>query len=91
MVDVTEGLRSAGPVGHPAIVAGYVSNLRPAPRSFDDPVWVVVPSHAQERVYGPCAWPASHGNTIPSQGTEIWLGFDNDGSPLVLSWAGSHS
>jgi len=91
MPNVTQGLRAAGPFGHPPIVAGYVSRSRPVPRSFDDPLWVVVPSHSVERAYGPCAWPAIHGNTIPTQGTPVWLGFDTDGFPIVLSWTGTHS
>ena len=92
MPNVVEGLMGrAAPIGHARIAAGYVSRSRPAPRGFDDPIWVIVPAHSVDRPYGPCAWPAIHGNTIPTQGTDVWLGFDNDGTPIVLSWAGTHS
>jgi len=91
MVVVTEGLRRAAPVAQPPIVAGYVSPSRPAPAGFADPVWVIVPSHSIDTPYGPCDWPAIHGATKPAQGSPVWLAFDNDGTPIVIFWAGAHT
>lgn len=91
MVDVLEGLRKAAPSGHPPVVAGFVSPSRPAPVTFDDPVWVIVPAHSIDRPYGPCSWPAIHGNTKPTQSTPMWLAFDNNDTPVVVSWEGLHS
>jgi len=92
MVDVVEGLARANPSSaYSGIVAGYVSSVRPAPRSFDDPVWVVVPEYSTERPFGPCAWPAIHGNTLPAAGASAWIAFDTEGAPLVISWEGTHS
>lgn len=92
MPNVVEGLKGrAAPTGHAPIAVGYVSRSRPAPRGFEDPIWVIVPSHSVEVAYGPCAWPAIHGSTLPAQGTPVWLGFDNEGTPVVLSWTGAHS
>lgn len=72
------------------IVAGYVSNARPAPVTFDDPVWVIVPSHGVDTPYGPVAWPAAHGLAMPVQGSPIWLAFDADGAPVVVWWTASY-
>lgn len=91
MPDVTESLNTAQPIGHPPVVVGYVSRSRPAPASFDLPVWVIVPSHSVDRVYGPLAWPAIHGATLPAQGASVWLAFDDNGTPIVLSWVGLHT
>jgi hypothetical protein len=91
MVDVTEGLRAAAPSGHPPVAVGYLSTIRPAPATFDDPIWVIVPSHSEDRPYGPCPWPAIHGNTKPTQGTTVWIAFDDNHAPVVISWEGNHS
>jgi hypothetical protein len=96
MVDLTQGLRQASPIGPPPpggreIAVGYVSALQPLPATFDDPVWVIVPAHSSERLYGPLAWPAIHGATLPTARTAMWVAFDADGTPLVVSWTGTHS
>jgi hypothetical protein len=88
MVDVREGLRTATPVGQPPVASGYVSTLQPAPTSFDDPVYVIVPSHSTDRPYGPLAWPAIHGATKPDQGTPCWVAFDDNDTPIIVSWTG---
>lgn len=91
MVDVTESLRAAAPAGQPPIVSGYVSTLRTAPAGFDDPVWVIVPTHSTEAPYGPLKWPAIHGATKPVAGTPMWVAFDDNGTPVVITWTGTHT
>lgn len=93
MVDVVEGLgeRRGGAPTPASVVSGYVSRVRAAPASFADPVWVIVPGHSTDRPYGPLAWPANHGATLPVAGTPVWVAFDENGTPLIVSWAGAHS
>ncbi len=93
MPNVTEGLgiRRAGAPAPSAIVSGYVSGSRPAPASFDDPVWVILPSHSNDRPYGPLAWPTIHGATKPVAGTPVWVAFDENSTPVLVSWEGAHS
>jgi hypothetical protein len=86
MPDVLHGLAHTAPIQQPPVVVGYVSTSRPAPKSFDDPVFVLVTNHSAEHVYGPLDWPAIHGQTMPAQGSPIWLAFDDNGTPLVVWW-----
>ncbi len=81
------------PDGLPRITTlkGYVSLNRLAPITFNDPVWVIVPGHSPDTPYGPLDWPATHGNTIPTAGTEMVLGIADDGSVHVLKWTGAHT
>lgn len=89
-MDVTQLLSPAASGGQRAltILSGYVSRNRPAPASFSDPVWVIVPSHGSDAPYGPLEWPASHGTTLPVAGTPMVLGIDDNGTPHVLWWSG---
>lgn len=73
------------------IVAGYVSQNRPAPAGFDDPVWVIVPSHSPDVPYGPMSFAAEHGASLPVAGSAVTLGIDDNGAPVVLRWEGSYS
>lgn len=74
------------PATQPTILAGYVSTSQPAPQSFDDPVYVVVPTHSTERMYGPVQWPAIHGTALPVKGSPTWLAIDDNGAPVVVWW-----
>ena len=93
MPNVTEGLgiRRGGSPTTPSIVSGYVSGSRPVPMSFDAPVWVILPSHSSDRPYGPLSWPAIHGATKPAAQTPVWVAFDENGTPVLVSWEGTHS
>lgn len=74
-----------------AVVTGYISTLQPAPTSFDDPVYVIIPERSIDSPYGPCRWPAIHGSTLPAQGAEALLAFDQAGLPIVVWWDGEQS
>jgi hypothetical protein len=73
-----------------AVVSGYVSKSKPAPASFGDPVWVIVPSHSLE-VAIPSEWGAIHGATLPAQGALVTLVYDENDTGVVVWWAGVHS
>jgi hypothetical protein len=94
MVDVRWAIGSAAPTGVGrafTILAGYVSLNATPPAAFDDPVWVIVPSHSPDAPYGPLDWPAEHGNTLPAAGTPVVIGIDDVGAAHVLRWSGQHS
>jgi hypothetical protein len=91
-MDLSQLLRGDGaPGAQPPLVSGHVSSARAAPAGFEDPVWVIVPSHSIDRPYGPCAWPAIHGATLPVHGTPVWVAFDEHNVPVVVSWTGTHT
>lgn len=89
-VNTTQLLASTGdPIEQPVLVRGYVSTIRPAPLSFSEPVWVIVPGYSTDRPLGPCEWPAIHGSSLPLQGAECVVGFDDQHKPTLVWWAGS--
>jgi hypothetical protein len=81
------------PTGEPGqqVVSGIVSSERPAPASFTDPLYIVVPSHSAEIAIEFVYWPAIHGATLPVAGTLVTLGHDETGTYRVLGWDGSHT
>jgi hypothetical protein len=93
------GLTGSRPEGRgpdAEIVHGYVSLQRPAPVSLDGVIYVIVPSHSSETPYGPLTFPASHGATLPIQGTPVVLAFGialdaTPRVPSVVSWDGPYT
>lgn len=69
-----------------SLLSGYVSTQRPVPDGFDDPVWVIVPSHGAQTPYGPLSWPATNGSTLPVANDPVLLAMDDNGTPWVVSW-----
>lgn len=71
-------------------VSGYVSRERAAPSHFDDVVYIVVPSHNPE---GSTAlkFPAIHGNSLPQQGAAALVAYDENSTPYLIWWDGTHS
>lgn len=82
---------NAGPAEHPPVVNGYVSRSKPAPASFADPLWVIIPSYSTEAPYRCLQWGAIHGATLPAQGAAAVVLMDNEGVPTVAWWAGEWS
>lgn len=72
------------------IVSGMVSMSQPVPTHFDDPVYVVITAHSSDISY-PMSWPAIHGNTMPVKGTLVTVQYDENNTPTISWWAGSHS
>jgi len=90
MTDVTQLLTGSGsPQPQRQVVAGYVSTNKPAPSAFGDPLYVVLPSFNTGAYYGPCKWGAAEGSTLPAQGAEVLVCFDDSGVPVVVWWEGS--
>lgn len=90
-VNTTQLLASTGdPIEQPVLVRGYVSTVRPAPISFSEPVWVIVPGYSTDRPLGPCEWPAIHGASLPLQGAECVVGFDDQHKPTLVWWSGAY-
>lgn len=69
---------------------GYVSDNRPAPAGFDDPVYVVLPEFSTVIPFE-CKWGAIHGATRPAPGAEVTVVFDARNRPNVVYWEGQHS
>jgi hypothetical protein len=95
---ITELLKSpASAVEEERIVRGYVSKNRPAPTelpkvgSKSQWLWVIIPEYSLERPIGPCFWTPLWGKTLPVQGTEVVVAFDNEEHPTVISWVGNFS
>ncbi len=81
-------MNGAGPTEHPPVVDGCVSRNKPAPSSFTDPLWVIVPSYSIEAPYKCLQWGAIHGVTLPAQGAEVSVVMSLAGVPTVVWWAG---
>ena len=95
MTRIAELLQSpANPIEQRSIIRGYISTNRPAPTAFtqegstENWLWVIVPEYSTERPFGPCKWTAEHGITLPSQGAEVMLAFDESNFPTVIWWEG---
>ena len=73
------------------IMFGQVSQNQPAPASFNDPVFVLVPAISMETPYGPLSWPATHGRTLPGPGDSMVLALDERGVVHVIAWDGAYS
>lgn len=94
-MNVTELLKSTGdPIEQRSIIRGYVSTNRPAPTGFPvegseaNLLWVIVPGYSPNVPFGPCRWDAIHGSSLPKQGAEAWVAFDENNKPKVISWEG---
>lgn len=72
------------------IVSGYISTEQPAPTNFNANAHVVIPSHNPEGSTA-LAWPAIHGNTMPAQGAQALVAYDQNSTPFLIWWAGTHS
>lgn len=97
-MDVTSLLKGqAEPIEQRSIIRGHISNNRPAPTGFttigsqENYLWVIVPGYAPNVPFGPCDWAAIHGSTLPAQGAQCVLGFDEANKPIVLWWEGNQS
>lgn len=63
----------------------------PAPASFSDDLWVLLPEFSTERPLGPCQWKSEHGATLPAVGAKVVVVLDDDDVPTVIWWAGEYS
>lgn len=91
MADTTELLRDGAPTPQRPVCGGYVSRNQPAPTSFADDLWVILPEYSLERPYGPCEWGAIHGASLPAQEARVVVVFDDRNIPVVVWWQGEHT
>ncbi len=91
MADTTELLNDSSPTPQSLVVSGYVSRNRPAPATFADSLWVILPNYSLDRPFGPCEWGAIHGATLPAQGARVTAVFDDQDVPVIVWWAGEHT
>jgi hypothetical protein len=91
MADTTELLRDGGPTAQRPNASGYVSRNRPAPTTFEDQLWVILPDYSTDRPFGPCEWGAIHGATLPAPGARVTVTFDDRDVPVVVWWQGAHT
>jgi hypothetical protein len=85
-----ETINRSGPTPERPVVGGYVSRSREAPKSFSDPLWVIVPGYSTETPYK-CEWGTIHGKTLPAQGARVVVVFDDNEVPTVVFWAGEYT
>lgn len=85
------GARPTGRGRTNTIASGYVSLEQPAPTTFNDTLYVIVPVHSPEIAIPFDYWPASHGATLPIAGNPVRVEYDQDGAPSVSSWDGPYS
>jgi hypothetical protein len=67
-----------------------VSTSQPAPAGFGDLMQVVMAGHSPD-LSVPCAWGAIHGASLPAQGAAVLVAFNDQGVPVVVWWAGTHT
>lgn len=79
--------------GQPQIVFGVVSPHQAAPAAFGDPLYVTIPSWNPDHFWVVNSWPACNGNTLPSQGAQCILIFDDQRPPQLwcIYWVGAYS
>lgn len=73
------------------VVDGFVSTTQPAPTSFSDQLFVVVPEYSTTEAFGPCDWGAIHGTALPAQGAKVVIVFDEREVPVVVWWEGTQA
>jgi hypothetical protein len=98
--DVTQLLGGPGrPQRQIQILLGRVSGNKPAPESFTDRLYVVIPSFSIDHywVIEPENWPACHGGTLPQRNAECLLIRDDGGGALFqerlwcVGWTGVYT
>lgn len=89
-MDVTQLNRHAGPISQRQVISGFVSTAQPAPTGLDGTVYVIAPGYSIDRPLGPCKFTAVHGATLPAQGAECLVVFDDEGVPVVVWWDGTY-
>ncbi len=83
-------VKRSDPTPERPVVGGYVSRSREAPKSFTDPLWVIVPGYSTAAPYK-CEWGALHGATLPAQGAQVQVAFDDNEVPRVVWWEGERT
>lgn len=86
MANPLDLLNGAAPTRPRANVSGYVSTRQPAPASFTDQLWVIVPDYSLDTPVGPCQWAAINGSSLPAQGAAVLVTFDHNDVPVVTWW-----
>jgi hypothetical protein len=71
------------------ITYGQVSRLQPAPLSFNDPLYVVLPDYSVDHAFKIDDWPAIHGATLPALGADVLVLIDDRNNKRVAWWAGT--
>jgi hypothetical protein len=75
----------------PQLVSGQVSDAQPAPASFSDPLYVVIPQWRPDYYWIVNDWPADHGATLPTGGEACLLAYDDQRVLWVVRWKGTYS
>lgn len=76
--------------GQRPVCYGQVSGRQPAPSSFTDPLFVVLPHDTDyaERIDD---WPVIHGATLPALGADVLVAIDERNNWRVVWWQGIYS
>lgn len=83
-------INRSDPVGEHPVLRGYVSTVRPAPKAFGEPLWVIIPEYSTEAPYK-CSWAEIHGKTLPAQGAQVVVVMDNEDVPTAVWWEGAYT
>jgi hypothetical protein len=91
MPDPSIQVRGVTPAPQRLVVDGYVSTVQPAPSSFSDSLYVIVPEMSTEVPLGPCEWMEGHGTALPAQGAKVVVVFDEREVPVIVWWEGQYA
>lgn len=91
MPDPSIQVRGVIPAPQRLVVDGYVSTVQPAPGSFSDSLYVIVPEMSTEVPLGPCEWMEGHGTALPAQGAKVVVVFDEREVPVIVWWEGQYA
>jgi hypothetical protein len=69
-------------------VLGKVSSQQPAPASFTDPLYVVLPDFSPDHSE-PARWAPLWGLALPEQGVDVLVALDDSRRPYAVWWDGS--
>lgn len=89
MPDVTQLLQGDGGTarGQRNLVLGYVSKSKPAPATFTDSLYVVLPDFSADHSQ-PVKWAQVHGTRLPAQGAAVLVAWDDTRQPYAVWWEG---
>src|SRR6516164_1129459 len=69
----------------------YGEIVDPLPSTFDDPLFVVMPSWTTAHAFELDHWPKCHGTALPAAGAECLLHWDSENNLRCTWWAGAYA
>ena len=54
--------------------------------ALTEPMYVILPSFDEVHEFGPCRWQSRDDVSLPTQGDEVLVLFDEGRQPWIISW-----